>query len=122
MIQHPFNIQALAIVAVLPIVPALSQLLTNPSHAVPAGLCSQVCLCIPCSSCLCQLGLMLCCMTIQPAGNSCGMITISAGNCVLCTLQHQYDGMDSDCEDEACRLLQKVYRLKAFMVTIQRWK
>lgn len=119
MVQHPFNIQAFPIVTVLPIVPALSQLLTNPSHAVPAGLCRQVRLCIPGSSCLCQLGLMLCGMTIQPAGNSRDLTTISARNCVHCMQQCQHEWVDCAHQFDVRNLLHEGYSLKSFVMEIE---
>ncbi len=67
MLKHPLNIQSLPVITVLSVVPALSQLLADPSHAVPAGLSIQIGLCIPGSSCLCQLGLILSRVTVQPA-------------------------------------------------------
>ena len=80
MLKHPLNIQSLPIVTVLSIVPTLSQLLADPSHAVPAGLSIQIGLCIPGPSCLCQLGLVLSSMTIQPAiQHSCKQCLVKVG-------------------------------------------
>lgn len=74
MLKHPLDIQSLPVITVLSIVPALGQLLADPSHAVPAGLSIQIGLCIPGPSCLCQLGLILSCMTIQPAQHQCSFL------------------------------------------------